>query len=104
MRIEGNRPLIPASSTEAPAPSAAGEAVQPVRRTDSVRISAAGRALSEATAPVRSNPEQRLSEDDIARLRARIGAGAYDQPGIADAIARRIAATGDLFNTVHGEE
>lgn len=104
MRIESNRPPTPASGTEATAPSAAGEAVQPVRRTDSVRISAAGRALAEATMPVRTNPEQPLSADDVARLRARVGAGAYDQPGVADAIARRIVAAGDLHNTVPGEE
>lgn len=70
--------------------------VSPVRRTDSVRLSSAGRAMAERTQPARRDPGTELTPDQITEIRQRIVSGAYDSLEIVEAVARRILAEGDL--------
>jgi hypothetical protein len=96
MRIQGTPAGTPARHTDATGVSGAGEPVPPVRRTDAVHISMAGRARAEAELPVRPDPASPLTSDQIARIRERIESGAYDSLDVMHAVARRIIAAGDL--------
>lgn len=75
----------------APAP-AAGERSAPAR-TDSVRLSAAGRALAKADPTGEHEP---LSAERIAELRQKVLDGAYNSLEAAEGIAKSILARGDL--------
>lgn len=61
---------------------------------DRVEISEAGRAM--ALRDELAGAESSLSAERLATLRQRIRDGVYDQTAIADAVARRLLASGDL--------
>lgn len=96
MCIQGTPAGTPARDTDATGVSGAGEPAPPVRRTDAVQISTAGRARAEAELPARQDPASRLTSDQIARVREWIDSGEYNSLDVIDAVARRILASGDL--------
>lgn len=83
-------------AARAAAPTQPDKPVSAVRRTDSVRISSAGRALAEQTQPVRQDPDADLTTEQISEIRQRILAGAYDSLEVVEEVARRILASGEL--------
>lgn len=58
-------------------------------RSDSVQISAAGRALAEANG-------ENLSPERLQELRELVVGGKYDRPEVIAEVARRMSASGDL--------
>jgi hypothetical protein len=78
-------------------PADASEAATRARR-DTVQISDAARALGGAeradAAPAAGRAP--LTAERLAELRRRVVEGAYDAPSVADQVARRLRASGDL--------
>lgn len=71
-------------------PERAGSTPQ---RDDQVQISDAGRALA---AQVVAEPGEELAPEQIAAIRKRILAGAYDSLEVIDEVARKMLASGDI--------
>ncbi len=85
-------PVPPAANGADPvAPAAEERPAAP--RHDSVRLSAAGRALAKADPTGEREP---LSPERIAELRQKVLDGAYNSLEAAEGIARGILARGDL--------
>lgn len=80
--VNGTDPVAPAAEERPAAP-----------RQDSVRLSAAGRALAKADPTGERAP---LSPERIAELRQKVLDGAYNSLDAAEGIAREILARGDL--------
>jgi negative regulator of flagellin synthesis FlgM len=100
MKINGQRSdaLRPTVSTpaggvqgtpaDAPKTQPTGGAPATARRSDSVQISDAGRALSGASGS--------LSPDRVAELRKKVLEGAYNSTHVVDQVAKRILERGDV--------
>lgn len=69
------------------------EPVSAASKVDRVEISDAGRAMAMREELPTEGGE--LSPERIAALRERIRAGAFNDPAIAEAVARRMLASGD---------
>ena len=89
IRSDASRDVRDASEVEA-VKQAAPPAESP--RSDSVQISAAGRALAEG---VQADGEN-LSPERIQELRELVVGGKYDRPEVIAEVARRMSASGDL--------
>lgn len=63
------------------------------QRDDQVQISDAGRALAAQAA---AEPGEDLTPEQIAAIRKRILAGAYDSLDVIDDVARKMLAAGDI--------
>lgn len=74
-----------------PAPGPVGRA----ERTDRVDISSEGRAQAMEEARKNALPAARGS-DRLDEIRARIEAGTYDTPEVAEEVAKKLLASGDL--------
>ncbi|HZF67005.1 MAG TPA: flagellar biosynthesis anti-sigma factor FlgM [Gemmatirosa sp.] len=87
--LSGGMPAVPAG----PADRTGGPAAPP--RRDSVQISDAARALGggEGVADAARPP---LTAERIAELRRRVAEGAYDALPVAEQVARRLRASGDV--------
>ncbi len=68
--------------------------IEPVARIDRVEISDAGRALAARNAWASEQGE--LSAARIDELRRRVRDGAYNDPAVADALARRLLGEGEI--------
>jgi hypothetical protein len=82
-------PTIVSGATDSPERGSRQPSRTPAagHRTDSVEWSARGKELSGSGA---------LSAERLTEIRARIDARFYDSPQVADAVARRLLATGDV--------
>jgi len=95
MSIDGirNNPLGPGRAREARETDRpggreeSGASEPPLNRSDSVEISSVGRDLASGS----------LDPERVAELRENIRQGRYDQPGVAEDVARRILASGDVI-------
>ena len=100
MKITGTNPQLirPDAAKPAPANTSAAPAAQPAGkapaepRTDSVQISAAGRAMAGGIEKVGG---EGLTPERTAQIRQRILAGAYNSTAIVDQVARQILDKGD---------
>jgi len=63
-----------------------GASQSPIPRGDSVEISAEARGLA----------SEGLDPERLVEIRENIRQGRYDQPGVAEDVARRILASGDV--------
>lgn len=64
-------------------------------RTDRIEISAEGRAQALAEARQNALPAAR-GGDRLDEIRARIAAGTYDTPEVAEEVAKKLLSSGDL--------
>jgi hypothetical protein len=86
--LSGGMPAVPAGPADLPGGPAA-----PSRR-DSVQISDAARALGGGGVADAARPP--LTAERIAELRRRVVEGAYDALPVAEQVARRLRASGDV--------
>lgn len=92
MKIQPKVSPVPTTVSGAPESAERGSR-QPSRtpaagqRTDSVEWSARGKALSESTG---------ISTERLTEIRARIDSGYYDSARVAQAVASRLVATGEV--------
>ena len=77
-------------ATEGPSQSDSAGEPSAGDRLDKVELSAEGRALVAAGSPNGPTPE------GIEAVRAKIASGTYDSPEIAEIVAQRLIASGDL--------
>jgi len=80
-------PARRAGDAEAKPEAKPGQGQAPKGRSDQVGFSAEGLAMAEFS-----------QSERLATIEARIANGFYDDPQIADEVARRIIASGDLGN------
>jgi anti-sigma28 factor (negative regulator of flagellin synthesis) len=95
LRPAAQSPAGGVQGTSADAPKAqptTGVSGNTPRRSDSVQISDAGRALSTSEASGAGS----LSADRVAELRKRVLEGAYNSTHVVDQVAKRILERGDV--------
>jgi len=106
MKITGSTSspsTVPAASASAVTPGATKPGDQPASRrpaaprSDSVKISDAGRALArQVEGTFADAPGGELTADRIAEVRQRIRDGAYGSAEVIDEVARRMLERGDI--------
>lgn len=100
MRIDKTQPSPSASHTQAAhsgtRSSQPDKPVAPVRPSDRVRISDAGRALAQGIETGLDAADTELTPERIEEIRSRIEAGAYDAPEMVESVVRAILDSGDL--------